>query len=307
MKTSARLILALAILWPMAAPASAVTTIYSSQGDYLLAAGALRSEDLETHALVGDAGSGAVGVLPFTGFRAVSDPAGLKVLDVEVVGNHNTTAGGSQYLSADTDSLESATVTLQFTPSVDRVGFSVVDLDTFAMEVTINGVTYVIPTTGDGGQAYFGIISDTSFDEVLLAPMTGDVHYSLDDFAYPNPPLEFGTGWVPNGGSRPGTPLTLSPEPGGDLLLTWGDSCHLTDSDFGIYEGVIGEYPSHVPLGCTTRGAISAIVTPSAGSMYYLIVPHGQAKEGSHGLASDGSERPRPVSACNLPGFISCP
>lgn len=120
--------------------------------------------------------------------------------------------------------------------------------------------------------------------------------------------LPVGAGRVPDGNSVPGTPLTIDYGSGGDLALSWSASCLATDTDYGIYEGVLGNFSSHVKRSCSTAGATNATLTPSAGDSYYLVVPSSGLAEGSYGLASDGSERPWSSDECwsQLLG-ASCP
>ena len=115
-------------------------------------------------------------------------------------------------------------------------------------------------------------------------------------------------GWVPDGGSVPGVPLTVNLESGGDLTLSWSASCATGDNDYAIYEGTIGVYYSHVSKFCSTGGATTKTFTPVSGSSYYLVVPRNALREGSYGIRSDGSERPQGTSPC-LPQEITqtCP
>jgi len=106
-------------------------------------------------------------------------------------------------------------------------------------------------------------------------------------------------GTVPDGHVVPGIPLTLTFNAGGDLELNWGTSCVSGDTDFAIYEGVLGDFTSHAAGSCTTGGSTTAVVLqPASGSTYYLVVPHNTVWEGSHGYRSNGVERPRGASAC---------
>ena len=84
---------------------------------------------------------------------------------------------------------------------------------------------------------------------------------------------------------------------GGQIELSWGASCLGADSDFGIYEGTIGDYTTHTSLQCSTAGATNELVDLPAGSSYYLIVPSNGFREGSYGLGQ-GTERPQGSSAC---------
>jgi len=85
---------------------------------------------------------------------------------------------------------------------------------------------------------------------------------------------------------------------GGGLLLAWGPSCVSTDTDFAVYGGAIGSFTSHMPILCSTGGAASATVSPSAGSSYYLIVPNDQMYEGRYGTSSSGVPIPAGPTRC---------
>jgi len=84
----------------------------------------------------------------------------------------------------------------------------------------------------------------------------------------------------------------------GDITLSWGSSCTTTDDDYGVYEGSIGSWYSHVARLCSTGGLTSATFTPAAGNTYYLIVPRNGQREGSYGAASNGTQRPQGGGAC---------
>ncbi len=104
-------------------------------------------------------------------------------------------------------------------------------------------------------------------------------------------------------------PLMLAKVQGAGIRLSWGASCVSSDSDYAVYEGLLGNFVSHVPVGdsfCTTQGMQQLTITPASGNRYYIVVPLGEAHEGSYGAASDG---PRPPStlAC-LPQLVGdCP
>jgi uncharacterized repeat protein (TIGR01451 family) len=121
-------------------------------------------------------------------------------------------------------------------------------------------------------------------------------------------PASTPAGVVPDGGDAPGVPLTLEMTPGGDVFLTWGPSCTLTDTDYEIYEGDIDAgFTSHQPRLCSTGGVTSATLAPAAGNSYFLVVPRNSTREGSYGRRSDGSERPQSASACLVQELGSCP
>jgi hypothetical protein len=120
------------------------------------------------------------------------------------------------------------------------------------------------------------------------------------------------SGAVPDGARVVGVPLTLahSAVPG-DLDLSWGASCAVTDDDYAVYEGVLGDFTSHIPVtasSCTTIGATTTTITPGGGDRYYLVVPTGASGlcEGSYGFASDGTPRPQSLSACAAQSVNEC-
>ncbi len=67
--------------------------------------------------------------------------------------------------------------------------------------------------------------------------------------------------------------LKLEHAVGGDIMLSWGDSCSPTDIDYTIYEGKIGSWYSHRARFCSTGTAITATFTPATDDSYYLVVP----------------------------------
>jgi Zn-dependent metalloprotease len=116
---------------------------------------------------------------------------------------------------------------------------------------------------------------------------------------------ENGAGRVPNGATVPGPALTLA-KAGSDLVLAWGDSCTVGDEDYAVYEGTLGSFASHAPRQCSTLGATSTTLAPSAGSHYYLVVPRSADREGSYGTDSSGNPRPPAASPC-LPQALAPP
>ena len=116
-------------------------------------------------------------------------------------------------------------------------------------------------------------------------------------------------GSVPDGDDVPGVPLTLrkSTVPG-KINLAWDASCRSGDSDYAIYEGVLGNFTSHLQRMCGTGGLLAATLTPASGNRYYLVVPvNPDGVEGSYGTASNGTPRPASASACFPQQFAACP
>ena len=98
---------------------------------------------------------------------------------------------------------------------------------------------------------------------------------------------------------------------GENLTLSWGTSC-VTNNGFSIYEGVLGDWTSHVPLSCSLPFP-TATFTESAENAYFLVVPNSYNLippdvEGSYGTLRDGSERRRSSQAC-IPeqAIVPCP
>jgi hypothetical protein len=114
-------------------------------------------------------------------------------------------------------------------------------------------------------------------------------------------------GTVPDGAGVPGAPLRVGPAGQGDLRLTWDAACSAASVDYEIYEGSIGDFTSHAPRLCSTGGATTATLTPSAGNTYYLVVPANGVREGSYGRRSDGVERLPSASACAPQDPGACP
>jgi hypothetical protein len=113
-------------------------------------------------------------------------------------------------------------------------------------------------------------------------------------------------GSVPDGGNVPGAPLTLQ-RSGGQLNLAWGSSCTASDTDYAIYEGALGSYPSHHPIVCSTSGLTTKTVTPSSGNRYYLVVSRNATHEGSYGRSSSGLERTTGTPECIGQLLAECP
>ena len=92
--------------------------------------------------------------------------------------------------------------------------------------------------------------------------------------------------------------LLIGEAPFNRIALSWDPSCSASDTDYEIYEGVMGDYTSHIQKECSTSGATNMNIVPESGDRYYLIVPRTSAVEGTYGVASDGSPRPVSQDAC---------
>jgi photosystem II stability/assembly factor-like uncharacterized protein len=116
-------------------------------------------------------------------------------------------------------------------------------------------------------------------------------------------------GAVADGKHVPGEPLIASKLPNGEIALSWDDSCAIADDDYAVFEGVIGDFTSHVARFCSTGGTTSQTFLPRPGDRYYLVVPRNAAHEGSYGLDSAGVQRrpgarlcvPQQIDPCAVP------
>ena len=98
----------------------------------------------------------------------------------------------------------------------------------------------------------------------------------------------------------------------GNISLSWGSSCSTGASDYGIFEGTLGDYISHVSVVCTDAGGdLLEEIVPQVSDAYYLVVPLTAQAEGSYGRDSNGVERPaamRGVDRCMGPQITgTCP
>jgi hypothetical protein len=80
-----------------------------------------------------------------------------------------------------------------------------------------------------------------------------------------------------------------------------------TDTDSEIYEGILGNVTSHVPVFCTTGGMTTRTIAPGAGSRYYLVVPTNGAGEGSYGLNGAAAQRVISAAGRHMQSIAACP
>lgn len=110
------------------------------------------------------------------------------------------------------------------------------------------------------------------------------------------------------GGRVTGVTATKS---GASIRLDWLPSCSVSDTNYEVYEGAIGNWTSHVPVNCMTGGT-TLTFPPAAGSNYYLVVPRNATNEGSYGTCSPGKcgagdERFVGASVCVPQALGNCP
>jgi hypothetical protein len=93
--------------------------------------------------------------------------------------------------------------------------------------------------------------------------------------------------------------LVLAPGPSpGTLSVSWQATCG-TAQEYGIYQGVLGDWDSHLRIDCFDAGGdLTENVNVGGGDHYYLVVPWRDDVEGSYGRDSDGDERPPSTVPC---------
>ena len=96
---------------------------------------------------------------------------------------------------------------------------------------------------------------------------------------------------------------------GASLVISWSAGCSDGGTDYGIYQGTIGTWYSHVAIGCFDVGSDrTETISPAAGNTYYLVTPRNDAAEGSYGPRSSGVERPVGGGACVATQIVTpCP
>jgi hypothetical protein len=115
-----------------------------------------------------------------------------------------------------------------------------------------------------------------------------------------------GLSWVGNPGRVDALSVNKS---GASLVISWAAGCSEGGTDYGIYEGTIGSWYSHISIVCTDAGADrTETIAPGAGNRYYLVVPRNSAAEGSYGTRTAAIERPTGGGACAATQVVtSCP
>ncbi len=103
---------------------------------------------------------------------------------------------------------------------------------------------------------------------------------------------------VPMPGAGRVANLTFARVGAAQLQLSWGASCSVSDDDYAVYEGSLGEFTSHQSVVCTTGGATSVTIPAAPEDTYYLVVPRNAVREGSYGANGAGAERPPSTNAC---------
>jgi hypothetical protein len=168
--------------------AASADQVFDDEGLFLAAAGAVLIEDVEDEALVGTPDGGGVNSIAVDDFVARSIGGdGMKILGEEWYGNQNHTPGGLKYLSVDSDQAGvSFDSVLTFDYRIVDFGVWFNDIESGG-SVLVNGTTYPVAASGDGGFTFFGIVSDSPIETITLDAGDGDSHWSFDDIYYSVP------------------------------------------------------------------------------------------------------------------------
>jgi hypothetical protein len=94
---------------------------------------------------------------------------------------------------------------------------------------------------------------------------------------------------------------------GADLVLSWGESCVLDDTDYGVYEGSLDTLGEHQPLTCSTDGATGYTTPMPGGDVYFLVTAQNDFVSGSYGTSSSGAQRSQGSPACLPRHRVECP
>ncbi len=141
--------------------------------------------------------------------------------------------------------------------------------------------------------------------------LNGDGYTNVEEFLNDRDPTlppraAVEAGAVPDGLSAGGSPLTVRKAGGDRVTLEWGSSCLAGDTDYAVYEGLLGDFVGHSALFCSTGGETSVTFEDVARSAYYLVAPRGAMREGSFGLDSSSAERPQGIVACLPRAVLPC-
>ena len=151
-----------------------------------------------------------------------------------------------------------------------------------------------------------GDVNRDGRDDVIVGSPGGSSG-SGEAFLYLGVPAEStGPAAAAPDGSGAGAPLVIARGSADSLTLAWGVSCLANEMDWEIYEGMLGDFTSHVPSLCATGGQHGARLVPMSGDRYFIVVPRTLDFEGPYGVDTNG-ERPPSTSACLPQSVAACP
>lgn len=168
--------------------AGACAATFTDRASFSAAAGNLSIETFESSPLVGTTSSGAVQRMAFTDFSVSTGPAATKLVDVDhYFGSFNTTPGGKNQLSLDTDAaFQGSTATFSFNALTHAIGFDYTGVSErgTTFELTVDGTTYSLaPNVDLNSFGFWGYTSAAGFTSFTLSTSL-DSGYSLDQVTY---------------------------------------------------------------------------------------------------------------------------
>ena len=193
-------------------------------------------------------------------------------------------------------------------PAQNKIG----DYYQIVSDATGGRVAYSATFNGEQDVYYLRAFPDcngnTISDEIDIGGASPDCNSNRVPDECESPVNCVAAGSVPSSDGILGSALRLDrSEVPGDIGLTWSGSCLLGDTDYGVYEGTLGDFTSHASISCSSGGQTEAEVSPATGSTYYLVVPQNADREGSYGRDSAGAERSQGLAPCRIQAAVTCP
>lgn len=145
--------------------------------------------DFEDRSPFGERVGGGVSDYTLPGITISAPLPAIKLLSRKYSGTRNTTVGGRNYLSIDTDLRRKGTTTrFDFDNALQSIGFYLIDHDASDAIIIVDGMEYRMPEVNDSEAAFFGLIFDqqSSIPTSLQIDSGQDSQIALDDlrFAY---------------------------------------------------------------------------------------------------------------------------
>ena len=183
------ILIAFALILSLAGQGYSATNLYYDPTLFSTATSgySMLMEDFEGIAVTGDQNSTGVDSMVFSDFSVSSGLMSLKVLDDPFIpgripqntGNH--AISGSNFLSADTNQTDVADyMLLSFYQPMYVFGLYLIDIENGGT-VTINSQDFSVSSTANGGDTFFGVVSDTPFTSVYLNMGNTDSNWSIDN------------------------------------------------------------------------------------------------------------------------------
>jgi len=152
--------------------------------------------DFEAIAPFGARVGGGVSSYSLPGIELSAPLPAIKVLSKKYSGARNTTPGGRNYLSIDTDLRRQGTITnFDFDTALQAIGFYLIDQDASDAVITVDGIDYTMPEVNDGEAVFFGLLfSEPSALAMRLQIDSGkDAQIAIDDLRFSDWPTSAAT------------------------------------------------------------------------------------------------------------------